>query len=611
MKTGKGFLHWFADQKVGKKIMYTFLITSVIPLLVSQILMLYVISNNMKEKVNDLMRNQLVQISERTDLTVDAYTNLIYQIYSDDEIIACITGCRDASAETRARAYREICRKIQQYGLSISGIECISIVLENGQDITYDFGLASAVDNLWEEYTDKKRMMPYILAQRESADVAVSPTERIRRGSGEARIFHISKQMYDFADIQKGPVGTVVMSINESVLNAVCGTAQEGDERYSVSFIADKDGNILTFPESFYAGITLSEGRTMEEFVEKTGVLAGKNIALNQYENEELGWDFYNAYDEDYILRDVRHMQYLAIAIGVLLLLISLFLIRYTVRLIERSTRSIVSGIREVQQGNLNVQVRVESRDEMGQIADNFNTMTGKVQGLIEEVKEVTEKQKEAEIRALEAQINPHFLYNTLDSINWMAIEKEEYEISRMVRNLGVILRYSVDKSNKMATVAEMADWLEKYVSLQRMRFNDAFTCEIHIQPETEKIRIYKLLLQPFVENAILHGFKEIEYGGILRVDVMLSEHQDELDIIIEDNGKGIPHDIAEKFNDPERASADDRTSIGLQNAFSRMRMYYGNSASWNVSGIPGVGTVITLKIPCFTKSEPTRPATK
>lgn len=607
MKTGKGFLRWFADQKVGKKIMYTFVITSVIPLLVSQMLMLYVISNNMKKKADDLMLNQLAQISERTDLTVDVYTNLIYQIYSDDEIIASIIDAQDASAEVRARACREICGKLQRYGLSAGGIECISIVLENGQDITYDFGMASAVDNLWEGYTDKKSIVPYMLAQKESADVAVSPTERVLRGGQEARLFHISKQMYDFADIQKGPVGTVVMSINESVLNAVCSTAQEGEERYSVNFIADQDGNILTFPESFYAGITLSGGRTMKEFVEKTGVLEGRNIALNQYKNEDLGWCFYNAYDEDYILQDVRHIQYLTIVIGVLLLLISLFLIRYTVRLIERSTRSIVSGIREVQQGNLNVQVSVESGDEMGQIADNFNTMTGKVQGLIEEVKAVTEKRKEAEIRALEAQINPHFLYNTLDSINWMAIEKGEYEISRMVRNLGVILRYSVDKSNKMATVAEMADWLEKYVSLQRMRFNDAFTCEIHIQPETEKIRIYKLLLQPFVENAILHGFKEIEYGGILRVDVMLSEPQDELDIIIEDNGKGIPREIAETFNDPETASRDDKPSIGLYNAFSRMRMYYGDSASWNVSSIPGVGTVITLKIPVGERGESVR----
>lgn len=602
MRAEKKFLQWFADQKLGKKIMYTFLVTSVIPLLASQVLMLYIISNDMKDKVNDLMANQLAQISERTDLTVDVYANLVYQIYADDEIIEYIKSCQNASAEMSARAYRKICGKIQQYGLSAGGIECISIVLEDGQDITYDFGLASAVDNLWEGYADKKSIVPYKMAQEASANMAVSPTERILRGGGEERIFHISKLMYDFTDIQRGAVGTVIMSINESVLNAVCSTAQENGELYSINFIMDHAGNVLTYPESFYSGIRMSKDRTVKEFVEKTGMLEGKTTAILQYENENLGWLFFNAYDEDYILRDVRRTQAVTIILGVALLFVSVFLIRFTVMMIEKSTKSIVAGIMEVQQGNLRVQVDVESKDEMGQIADNFNTMTGKVQGLIEEVRTATVKQKEAEIRALEAQINPHFLYNTLDSINWMAIEKEEYEISRMVRNLGVILRYSVDKSNKMATVAEMADWLEKYVSLQRMRFNDAFDCEINIQPGTEKVRIHKLLLQPFVENAILHGFKEIEYGGMLRVDVMFSESMDELDIIIEDNGKGMPRGIVEKFNDPKNAEQDDETGIGLHNAFSRMHMYYGSSASWNVSSIVEIGTVITLKIPVSRK---------
>ncbi len=179
-----------------------------------------------------------------------------------------------------------------------------------------------------------------------------------------------------------------------------------------------------------------------------------------------------------------------------------------------------------MQNGNLDIQVHVDTEDEMGQIADNFNTMTGKVKNLIAEVTEITQKQKNAEIRALEAQINPHFLYNTLDSINWMAIEKEEYEISKMLRNLGIILRYSINKSNQMVTIAEMADWLEKYVSLQKMRFNNAFICEVYVSEEAKNIRIHKLLIQPFVENAILHGFKGIEGGGILRVDIIMSREQ-------------------------------------------------------------------------------------
>lgn len=514
MKTGKRFLLWFGNQKLGKKIIYTFLMTSVIPLLAVQILMIFVVFSNLRQKVDELMVSQLKQTSDRVDLTIDMYTNLVYQIYSDNGIIEEMCRYESAVPRERAQAFREICGKMKQYGMSVGGVECISIVLEDGEDITYDFGIASVVDNLWESFPDKKGTEPYRRAQEETSNMVISPTERIVREGEEKRIFHISKQMYDFRDMKKGKIGTVIMSVSESVLHAVCAAGQEEEGIYTVNFITDDKGAVLTYPDSFYSGLTLAEGRTVKEFVERTGVLEGKDIAINQYKNENLGWIFYNAYDEDYILREVRRIQCATVVLGILLLLVSVYLIRYTVMLIGKSTRSIMAGIRKVQEGNLDVCVKVESRDEMGQIADNFNAMTEKVQGLIWEVKEVSDKQKDAEIRALEAQINPHFLYNTLDSINWMAIEKEEYEISRMLRNLGVILRYSVDKSNKMATVEELGDWLEKYVSLQRMRFNEAFDCEIYVQPETKKVKVYKLLLQPFVENAIIHGFKGIQQGG-------------------------------------------------------------------------------------------------
>ena len=254
--------------------------------------------------------------------------------------------------------------------------------------------------------------------------------------------------------------------------------------------------------------------------------------------------------------------------------------------------------MQKVKKGNLDVVVPVQSFDEIGTITDNFNEMTVKVRELIQEVTEAEEHQKNAEIRALEAQINPHFLYNTLDSINWMAIEKEEYEISKMIRNLGVILRYSVNKSNQIVTVRELSDWLEKYISLQQMRFNDAFSYCLNIDKDTYDRTVYKLLLQPFVENAIIHGFKEMESGGFLQIDIMPAENGQGIVIIIEDNGKGMPQEMLKCYNDREEAIKDEGKSIGLHNAFSRMNMYYGEKASWNVSSMEGMGTVITLRLP-------------
>lgn len=599
MKKKSRFLQWFRNQKLWKKIIYTFLLASIIPMAVAQILILTVITQNMEDNVNEYMRVQLGQIAERTNLTLDVYTNLVYQIYSDNQLIDYVSSYHSVDSAVKSKAYRKICDRLQQYGITSTGIECISIILPDGQDITYDFGMASAVNNIWDSYGNMCSIMPYQAAQNET-NMVITPTSRFTVGNKEKMIFHISKQMYNLKNMKEGSIATVVLSVNESVLNTVCnaGLPEDRSNAYAINFIMDKQNNILTYPNAFYSGIKLKDGRNMEEFVHQTGELKNKKIEVNCYEDAQLGWRFYNIYDRDYILRDVTKTQTLTIIIGAFLFLISILLIAYTVRLIEQSTEKIVAGIKEVQQGNLKVQIQVDSEDEMGQIADNFNTMTEKVQDLIQEVTDATSKQKNAEIIALEAQINPHFLYNTLDSINWMAIEKEEYQISEMIRNLSVILRYSVNKSNHMVTIAQMFDWLQKYVSLQRLRFNNAFECETYVEPAAEQLWIHKLLIQPFVENAIIHGFKGIDNGGILRVDCMLSEDRAYITVIIEDNGVGMSKELTDRYNDPIMAVKDDGRSIGLQNAFSRMKMYYGEKANWDVHSIENIGTVITLKIP-------------
>lgn len=224
--------------------------------------------------------------------------------------------------------------------------------------------------------------------------------------------------------------------------------------------------------------------------------------------------------------------------------------------------------------------------------------MTERVSILIEEVEGVTEKRKNAEIRALEAQINPHFLYNTLDSINWLAISRGEDEISEMLRNLGIILRYSVNKSNIEVSIAEVADWIDKYISLQQMRFDHAFEFQLTVQEVCKEYRIKKLLIQPFIENALIHGFKGIEEGGMLRVDISLTEEGKHICVIIEDNGNGLDQRQVTKYNDRSAAVEEDQEKIGLNNVFSRIEMYYGEKADWNVISIPDIGTIITLRFP-------------
>ena len=601
MKGKLRLLDHFNNMKIGRKIMSAFVMASIGPILTIQFIGYNMNSNSLKRKIDTLMVDNLTQLSERVDLTMDIYSNLVYQIYVDDKIIENVNTLLNGNGEGREVAFHAIYNRLQQAEKSVRGIRSISVICANGQSVTYDAGTGSSIENLWDDYGDLREIAPYRDVQG-MPGMLVTPTTRHKGYDGDAFYFHISKCMYDYNNLDRGTIATIVMSVDESVLRDICAVAIAEDEaEYNINFITDTNGFVISYPNSFYTGISMNPKLTVQEFVQVTGLLKGQNTAVNKYVNGHRGWVYYNVYNKDYMMRDIRNNQIMFILISLAAILFSSVLISYIVRRIGSSVALIIDGIDQVKEGNLNVSVALDSKDELGQIASNFNDMTGKVRNLIAEVSEAKDKQKDAEIRALEAQINPHFLYNTLDSINWMAIEKEEYGISRMLRNLGVILRYSVNRSNQMVSVTEVADWLEKYISLQQMRFNQSFRFELNVAEAAGSVRIYKLLLQPFVENAVIHGFKGMEKGGVLRVDIFLSDTGERLNIIIEDNGKGMPREMAESFNVREQAVRDEGGSIGLHNAFARMDMYYGREAVWNVNSIEGMGTVITLTLPVGT----------
>lgn len=591
----------YNNARFRTKLLLIFGITSLFPLLIILIISSRLNTSNMTDKVDELMLVNLRQIAERVNLNLEVYTNVLYQIYQDEEITENIKILLADSDIGYAAAYNRINDRLKQYNTTESGVRCTSVICADGTSVVHDFSTGSSIDHLWKDYKDLRMTEPYKEAEGQPGMV-ITPTMTFkeRKGSsqeGTRHYFHISKRVFDLENLEAGSIATIVMSVDVKALNRICNAAET---ETGINFIMDLSGRCISYPDEDFSGLKKRDSLSVKEFVDLSGFMDNRDISVTSYEDPVTGWFFYNAYDREYILRDVVRSQRLYIAIGALAILVSAAAILSLVRQINRSVDEVMDGIQRVQGGDMDTQIKVVYRDEIGRIAENFNQMTVQVKNLIKEVTAATDRQKNAEIRALEAQINPHFLYNTLDSINWMAIEKEEYEISRMIRNLGIILRYSVDRSNSVVSIRMVEEWLERYISLHQMRFENVFTYQIRVEEEAKEKRIHKLLLQPFVENAILHGLKDKEGGGMLYVDIGLSEDKRMLHIIIEDNGKGMSGELQKQYNDPERAVVDDEKGIGLHNVFSRLRMYYGEYASWNIKSIEGMGMVITVKVPAI-----------
>ena len=592
----KNLLKRFNDLKLGYKILFSFLFGGILPILLSQEVSFYMNTRYMTQNMDEMIKNNLEQMSERTDLTLQVYSNLLYQIYTDDDIIENINELQDDTVMGKVIAYNRIYNRLKQYNVSEKEIRSISIICNNGSSVTYDFETGSALNTLWSGNKDMREIQPYQDAI-DKIGLVITPTMKMEEDGKNSYLFHLSKRMFDLDALDKGTIATAVISVNASALGEICNTETENE----VAFILNDEKQVIYYPEEMFMGITLDENVKPIKVVELSKLLKNKTKLINEYDNETIGWKFYYVYDKDYVLKDMRSLQLHILIVVFVVIILSIILITYTVRNVHHSINGVVQGMNQIKKGNLDVIIPVNGKDEIGQVAENFNEMALEIKSLIHEVKDALHKQKNAEIKALEAQINPHFLYNTLDSINWMAIEKGDYEISTMLCNLGVILRYSINKSNHMVTVREMGDWIEKYISLQKIRFNDAFDYKLSIDDATESIEIYKLLIQPFIENAIIHGFDGVEQGGVISIDILFTERKNAICVIIEDNGNGMQKNIVDKYNDRDWVLKQEEGSIGLQNALSRIAMYYGEEGKWNINSMEGMGTVITLILPIVT----------
>ena len=310
-----------------------------------------------------------------------------------------------------------------------------------------------------------------------------------------------------------------------------------------------------------------------------------------------MSWDIVNVSNQKMIMRKLNTQQKIIILVSFLSLVIVIGLTFLLSNQLSYSIKSVVTTMNVAGSGNFDTRVKIDNKmpREVELIAIKFNDMLGKLGEAREKEKEAGEKQRAAEIKALEAQINPHFLYNTLDTVNWMAIDKNEFDISNAITSLATILRYAITKSNEMVEVRDEVEWLKKYIYLQQTRLKHTFRCEINVEPEVLDFKIHKLLLQPFIENAIIHGFEGMKREHILKIDMKLEGSF--LCITIKDNGKGIEASMVESFNNRDFKEPESN-HIGVENAISRLYMYYGEQISVKFASTLGEGTEVTILIP-------------
>lgn len=278
-------------------------------------------------------------------------------------------------------------------------------------------------------------------------------------------------------------------------------------------------------------------------------------------------------------------------------------------RSISSPLDSLAHGMKQVRKGNLNIRLTNNRKDELGYLTGSFNQMVEEQRRLIQGYYEQQLRLSKTELKFLQSQINPHFLYNTLDSIYWMANQYEANEIKEMVLNLSKFFRLSLNKGRETFPLRETVAHLHYYIRIQQIRFSQRVSVQYDISEDSADIPILKLLLQPLVENAILHGLEKQEQHGELNIMSYLEKGK--LVITVKDNGVGLTfarlqyiQQELDKLKDaplkltPFEEEGGNADLFGLRNVVARMKLYYGSEADLAIESKEGEGTEVTLRIP-------------
>lgn len=260
-----------------------------------------------------------------------------------------------------------------------------------------------------------------------------------------------------------------------------------------------------------------------------------------------------------------------------------------------RRLHKLTHQIRKIETCEFTAPIPVGSNDEIGELTRNFNYMQTRIAALLDEKYRLGQEIKNLELKALQAQINPHFLYNTLDLINWMAVRTNTPEISRVIKALSKFYRLSLNKGDDTITIANELEHVRAYVEIQNMRFDNCIRLIIDVPPEIQEYKMLKLVLQPLVENSIIHGILEKDQeSGVIQITGELDVGT--IRLYVTDDGVGMPPKKAARMLID--VSTDEHHGYGVKNIHERIQLNYGMKYGLSYQSEPGKGTTVTITIP-------------
>ena len=529
------------------------------------------------------------QMNQNIDSYIDYMENTSYLVSSNEDVQKYLFGdTADPEARDRILSQFETILDSRSDILNLGIIaENGRMLINNGQHLTnQDLDIHSQ-----EWYTNA-------LEGRESVYLTSSHVQHIISGE-RPWVITLSRGIRN-KEMGTGQEkeGVFFIDLNYSAISELCDQSMVGNQGYA--FIVDADGNIVYHPQQQQLYNELQTENI--DLVMNAGsdiVTWGDGINKKMYSisrSEKTGWTVVDCVRVEELLRRSNEAQSIYVLVAMGLMAVALFFSRFVAKSITLPIQRLCDSMERVQEGDFSVSdIVVDSENEIGSLTKSFNVMTQRIHELMAQNIREQEAKRKSELKALQSQINPHFLYNTLDSIIWMAEGKKNEEVVLMTASLACLLRQSISNEDELVSIGQEIEYARGYLTIQKMRYKDKLEFRIEVEPSILNIRLIKLVLQPVIENAIYHGLKYKESRGLLLVKGFMKNGNAVLQVI--DDGVGMDQETLDHIY--ERHKVDYHSNgVGIYNVQKRLQLYYGNEYGIVYESKPGEGTTATITIP-------------
>lgn len=384
-------------------------------------------------------------------------------------------------------------------------------------------------------------------------------------------------------------IGVLLIDLDYQVIEDYLSNLNLGVNGFS--FILNGQSEVVYHKNPAYFQNKRKQQELKAIVADRMGYDKKENTLTYTYHLKNADWQLVSVSSQDSLLAVKRQLIEIFVWVGLALLALSVISVWLFARRITAPFQRLEQAMQAVQTGLAQVTVDENGSYEAESLARHFNSMMLRIDGLMQEIRKNEKHLRKAEINVLHSQINPHFLYNTLDTIIWMAEFGDHEKVIDLTKALAAFFRLSLSGGSEWTTIENELDHVRQYLFIQKERYSDKLQYEIHCEDDLREVEIPKLILQPLVENALYHGIRQLPDGGRIKVSAMRSE--DAIILTVEDNGPGFDLDAL----DQKRAHGGARLGgVGIANVDERVRLYYGEGYGVRIES-GDWGTTVAIKL--------------